>query len=284
MSVICLYLNEIHAKEQPTNHLNLEYFLSSVRLENPQKGTMVIVTNNLAIAGARNYLDKFGDLTMFNNVRLNFRLHYDRFDYFNMKGTDLFRDIISDTAKESAVDILPLEVWENGPVATFFTKLFAGSVGNTDEERLDPVSEVPTVSELTLEDEHAPSIEYGYRVFRTEPYLYLQNRWGWMHKKHLLITEVKFASLLDNLDQIGIMNIRGLASLYVVDDIRLVGGASFYPTELSSDRWSPTYIMRIEHHMPGRAWYAGFWWTRYETLVSAGVTVEWDTFFRYSHP
>lgn len=139
-------------------------------------------------SGSTAALDRFGPQTQFDWAQ---RSHngYVFFSEWNSAGRSVMQKAFINGARETAVGFPGIEQWND--VAA---NLFTGTVGNTREEDLDPLSSVPTASQISWWKEMRDDgdVRYGFRPFDEKPYVYGSIVWRDRQGKVICIADSRF--------------------------------------------------------------------------------------------
>jgi hypothetical protein len=126
---------------------------------------------------------------MFNKASRGYGLH----DEVTSQAGATFQSVIQDSARETALAMLPVAQWmeiiPEGGFRNFAERLFEGSFGNTTERDIGSVAATYSASESwwrnTGQDR---TFRYGIRP-QTRPYLYLTSEFGHLDNRPLLTLE-----------------------------------------------------------------------------------------------
>jgi hypothetical protein len=161
--------------------------------------------------------DGFGPQSGLGWFRAGQTLRYRTWDLWNSAGMSSVKSVMSDSARETAVAFFQPGIdrleergevigdsvgdWILGKTSgTFlhgFFKLFTGSLGNTDEERMhdEPVPVSPNFMEVReswfTQVERDNEIKYGLRPFRDHPYGYIASSVGHYGGLPIMIIEAQ---------------------------------------------------------------------------------------------
>jgi len=219
-------------------------------------------------------LDKLGPPSLLDWTRRYNNEGYIIHDHINSKGASAVERLVTDSLRETAVAVLPIEEWKT------FGGLLLGSIGSTAEERTESISASYSETAQAWREQVGQDkvIRYGVRPWRSDPYGYfgLQvGHWGGLENLPLFIFEgrvgYKFFSAT---------KLEGRLTLPLPHKFQLVGGIGTDPLRLGSHGTSPTVMSaRLEYvfnkSRKTRVMYLGAQSSAFETLIASGFIFDW---------
>lgn len=181
-------------------------------------------------------------------------------------GANLFGGIMLDSLRETCVERISLVKYlEEGdsPAARFASRLFAGSLGNTLEERAlsgfkSPSGAALERSWLRRARENGV-LDYGIRPWRLNPYAYCTFSFGHFGDRPVLV-DTRFCTVLDSW-RLGVMQIQEQAVIPLFGSCHFVLGVSLCPTAMNSRGKGPSASVRLErlrkHAGSALLWFLG---------------------------
>ncbi|MDE1975311.1 MAG: hypothetical protein KGI49_02260 [Patescibacteria group bacterium] len=244
--------------------------------------------SQLSSRGLQLFADRFATpAAELNLVRLSER-GYSYHDAVVSMGRNGMRSVIQDALRETAVEELPVSDWEaysgdlaGGLWSRVLANTFIGSLGNTREERVNLVSDSPSVAFIENRQsavEQAGNeglVRYGFRPW-DQFSLYASVIFGHIVDGQPGTLDIRIRPLTD-LDHFGTPNVEASLSIPLYDDTRFVAGASFYPTEIGSSGMRPSISARIEHAVGFKKllWYIGFQTDASQASITGALTFPW---------
>lgn len=188
-----------------------------------------------------NIFDRFGTFSRWNWIKKSDKLGYGIHDSLNTAGANAFGDVISDSLRETAVAVFPVDYW--GEV---IADAFTGIVGNTAEERVDTLDPNYSASAKTwIDTDRSKKLEWGARPWRTDPYIYGRINFG--HHMHGPALSLEFRTGYD-IFRAEKLELRVISPL--TETTRLAVGAVVSPSRW--DRQTPTALLRFEKFLSKR--------------------------------
>jgi len=114
---------------------------------------------------------------------------YGALERFNGEGASLFTRIGLDSLRTAAMEVLPVELWQEYWQSRLFN-FIAGTIGNPQEEHVQITSASFSALRFSWErmNEHA-AVQWGLRPWRTDPYVYVLAHAGHMDGQSLVTFE-----------------------------------------------------------------------------------------------
>ena len=214
------------------------------------------------------------------------RLGYSSLDRWNADGARLFRTIALDSFRTAAMEVLPFERWQDYWQGRY-TDLITGTLGNPLEEHIQvtSVSYSAVRSYWEKEKENGKALQWGFRPWRTSPYVYLFAHAGRMDGRPLVTFEGRAGYTL-----LASTRVEGRLTLQLPGSFRLAGGATVDPRLLGTrDMNASLYgvslerLIRVFDRVPDSVFYIGFRSgayngnsnSRHENLLVAGLARPW---------
>jgi len=152
-------------------------------------------------------------------------LGYGAIARFNTEGAGMFARIATDSLRITGMELLPLDFWQDyweGRVANLFT----GTIGNPQEEHIQMASSSYSALRLSWESANQNSgIQWGFRPWRTNPYIYFLARAGHLDGLPLITLEGRAGYKL-----LGATRMEGRLTFQLPASFRIAGGGSYDPT------------------------------------------------------
>jgi hypothetical protein len=215
--------------------------------------------------------DKFGPLADLEWTRRLNREAYGIHDHFNSSGANAMGHLIGDSARDTAVALLPIEEWKG------FGQLLMGSLGNTAEERTETTSFSYSESERSWREDVDRNriLRYGVRLFRRDPYGYFGLRaghWGGLEDLPFFVLEGRVGYKAFNAGKL-----EGRVTFPLTGRFQIVGGVSTDPLRFADH---PTIMSGRFEFVCGKngrtkIMYAGAQSSAHETLLATGVIFAW---------
>src|SRR6267142_2073009 len=187
-------------------------------------------------------------------------LGYANLSRFNLQGAGMFATIAMDSLRIAALEALPFELWQDyweGRLASFI----AGTIGNPQEEHIDVTSISYSAVRSTWEREaEKAGIQWGYRPWRTSPYVYFLAHAGHLDGRSLITLEGRAGYTL-----MGSSQLAGRLTLQLPASLRLAAAAAMDPARAGVPDPSARHLaVTLEWALPSRgaasdgACYVGF--------------------------
>jgi hypothetical protein len=212
-------------------------------------------------------------------------LRYGNIERFNSAGAGMFAAMAMDSLRIAAMDALPFELWQDywqGRLAAFL----AGSIGNPQEEHIDVTSISYSAVRSTWERENEKAgIQWGYRPWRTSPYVYFLAHAGHLDGRSLITLEGRAGYTL-----LGSAQLAGRLTFQLPASFRLAAAGEVDPARAGSRDPSARHLaVNLEWAFPSHsagsegACYVGFRSgvnngfvnLRQENLLVAGLSKRW---------
>lgn len=213
----------------------------------------------------RLYFDRFGYPANIDWILRSDDGSYSIHENFASSGKNLFSDSLIYSARETAVKTAPLAEWEhsteqwgrdNENAASWIMRFFAWTVrtaiGNTAEEDLNIVSATPSYQSLKHLRKFNWQSEngiwrtlYGWRPWRDNPYVYLNNAIGHNKDRPLIYTSLRCYGYLRPSD-FGLLKLETQAIITLTKQSQLVFGAALYPFNIDSPEHPTSASLRLE--------------------------------------
>lgn len=166
--------------------------------------------------------------------RLN-REGYGYIDGYGRKGANAIRSIFLGPLRDTLADRLPVEQWEYVGLG-FFAHFLANSIGNTAEERQDPLATTPSYEDIVQKESlwHATrrnyDVECGFRPLTGSPYGFLGFNVGKQTDGLPIVhIDLRCSVRLDSLSDFGQLQIKGRFIVPITRDYDLVIGGAIEP-------------------------------------------------------
>jgi|GEM_PF-1755212 hypothetical protein len=189
------------------------------------------------------YIQKSGSVSAFDSVGWSsdpdwiLRGEYNGYSViseWNNEGESVIRRSFLNAGREMAAHSEVVEKWRNWDgLEGWFAWLFAGTVGNTAEEQLDPISPMATASQISWwqtrrEDE---SMLFAPHFLDERPYLYQSSVWKNHSGKPILFEDIRLRYVPSDSMLVEEETIIPLTSSW-----QIVGGFSIDPIHLNGSR------------------------------------------------
>ena len=253
----------------------------ATRNEDPETGSFWRrYPREVQIVAEARALDSFGYPAHFEIVRRLETEGYGFHAYAARRGRAMVVRSLAEGAREAASASVNTEEIMSGTCGrwgAFFGNLFHGSLGDTEEGRINIVSPVPSAAstrELALEWENSTgTLSYGLRPFRGQPYAYVSGRLFGSENRSPILARLRVLSETDPHDG-GRITVAPQIILPLRDRSHIVCGASIYPTRFGDDDGQPAGSVRWESLRWGGITYAGVSSGPRETLCLIGFANE----------
>lgn len=222
-------------------------------------------TEELVPAGSKIIYDRYGPPSSFNWIRKYDTELYGIHEYMSSEGEDAVFSIMSAAAREAAVSTLPIDEYEHSGrtwIGNILPNFVHGSIGNTDEEGDRAVSSTPSYSTLKHiiqfewnDHEDIWDGQYGWRPWRDNPYVYLDNNFGHYQGRQLLRTEFRCYGYLRP-NSFGLIKTEARAIISISKGSQLVLGGHSYPFE-NKEKYRSECSVRLETYWKGSIFSAG---------------------------
>src|SRR5882724_5306963 len=212
-------------------------------------------------------------------------LGYGNLSQFNARGAGMFATIALDSLRIAAMEALPFELWQDywqGRLASFM----AGTIGNPQEEHIDVTSISYSAVRSTWERENEKAgIQWGYRPWRTSPYVYFLAHAGHLDGRSFITLEGRAGYTL-----MGSSQLAGRLTLQLPASFRLAAAGAMDPARAGVPDPSARHLaVTLEWALPSRGanregtCYVGFRSgannsfanLRQENLIVAGLSKSW---------
>ena len=191
---------------------------------------------------------------------------YGLHEHLSSVGARLLGGIMLDSLRETCVERIPLIGYleeEDSFTARFASRLFAGSLGNTLEERTLSVSDSPRSAVLERSwlrrARENGVLDYGIRPWRLNPYAYCTVSFGHFGGRPILV-DTRCCTALDSWG-LGTMQIQEQAVIPLFGSCHVVLAVSLCPTALNSRDKGPSASVRLEqarkHAGSALLWFLG---------------------------
>lgn len=163
---------------------------------------------------------------------------YDSLQRLNSRGARMFAALGLDSLRTAALEALPLEAWGG-----WLTELVVGTLGNAEEERVHLTSiSYSAVRSSWEQDANSTGVSWGFRPWRTSPYVYVQGRAGHMDGHPLISIETRAGYTL-----LGESQIEGRLALQLPCAFRIAGAGAFDPGKMNGhDRAGTRFSFTLE--------------------------------------
>jgi hypothetical protein len=206
--------------------------------------------------------DRFqGPASQLNWVRRFNAQGYGAIEHFNSSGARMFQSLASDSLRDATAAALPSEYWEDVWTG-LLGKSIAGTIGDAEEEGLDYTSISYSATRRSWESSHRDAgFNWGFRPWRTNPYLYFLAHAGHLERRPLLTLEGRSGYTL-----FGSSKVEGRLALALPSAFQLSGAASFDPVKMHGDyHGSPHFSVTLEravhlsrNAIPSTLFFVGF--------------------------
>jgi hypothetical protein len=213
------------------------------------------------------------------------RMGYNAIGQFNSDGARLFGNIGLDSLRMAAISALPVEIWQDDWEG-WLANSVVNSIGNPEEEHVELTSVSYSAMRNSWERTGGNSgIRWGFRPWRTNPYIYFLAHAGRLGNRPLLTFEGRAGySLFDS------MKVECRLTLQLTERWRVASGASLDPSKAgSSDARATHFAVSLERIIPtleaatDSVFYIGFRSgvngatvnPRHESLLIAGLSRRW---------
>ncbi len=221
----------------------------AIEMKDPDTSVFGRYLHELRIAD-RIYYDRFGHPSRTDWLFLQDLYGYGIHESLARGGKNVVFDAILDSARETAVDVVPFEAWgqsveEWGQTNTYNPSWMARvaswtirtSIGNTEEEDIEMVSAKTSYRSISRlkrfswqNGDGSWKTIYGWRVWRDNPYVYLNNSIGHFKDRPLIYTSVRCYGYLRPGD-FGLIKLETQATVAISDRTQMVIGGSFCPLD-----------------------------------------------------
>lgn len=190
------------------------------------------------VSSSLTFADQFGPASTISWIRKIDRDGYSIYDDITRAGTGALSDTAVYALRETAVGVWPLDQWEDFP-----RELVVGSLGNTAEERIDPLSTAyaPTETSWWRRMRDEGTIQYGIRPFRTNPYVYASAVWRGHGGRPIAYFHARCYYTLLRSEKIS-----GQIEIPLSNSWRISVGGEAVPSKLDGDRSNRSMTFRIE--------------------------------------
>ena len=289
--LLCAFSTPLAAAEPVpagrTNEVSIPYSAPSIDLETGEKSSAFVDRFFQELGtGDRILFDRFtGPSSRLAWARKQTAFGYGAFDTFSKEGARMFSTIGMDSLRTAAVEGLPLEMWEDHWQG-WFLDFILGTIGNPGEEHFGLTSISYSAVRSSWESANEKSgIQWGFRPWRTNPYLYVLATAGHLDGRPLVTFEGRMGYTL-----FGSSKLEGRLTLQLPDSFRIAAAASANPGRMGTGGAEPAQVTvtleRVIHSRnlsPDAVFYLGFRSgasrgyssPRLENLVVAGLSKSW---------
>jgi len=222
-----------------TNDAAISYVLSSVTLESTVPSEVLIDRFfQEAVSADSIVFDRFsGPASQLVWARRQNDLGYGAFDRYNAEGLRMVRTIGFDSLRTAAIEVLPLNLWQDNWQG-WLANLLTGTLGNPEEEHLQMTSISYSAVRSSWENvnEHG-GIQWGFRPWRTSPYVYFLAHAGRLDGQPLVTFEGRAGYSL-----LGSTRMEARLTFQLPASFRIAGGASVDPGRMSAHDPAATHI------------------------------------------
>jgi len=287
-AISILFAAALPLQAATTNEIGLSYEGRSLSIESAEESTgfterffREVMSNDSMV------FDRFtGPSSRLAWERRQNVLGYGNLSRFNREGAGMFATIAMDSLRIAALEALPFELWQDyweGRLASFI----AGTIGNPQEEHIDVTSISYSAVRSTWEREaEKAGIQWGYRPWRTSPYVYFLAHAGHLDGRSLITLEGRAGYTL-----MGSSQLAGRLTLQLPASLRLAAAAAMDPARAGVQDPSARHLsVTLEWALPSRGGgnpdgtcYVGFRSganhnfgnLRQENLLVAGLSKSW---------
>jgi hypothetical protein len=203
------------------------FYVSPGFIEGRAEKSDILVNRFLqeVIASDSVVFDRFtGPASRLDWVRRDEALGYASLARFNREGAHMFATMGLDSLRTAAIDVLPVDLWEDHWKG-WFANFISGTIGNPEEEHVLLTSISYSAVRSNWEGANqAVGFQWGFRPWRTDPYIYFLAHAGRMDGRPLITLEGRAGYTM-----FGSSKIEGRMTLQLPASFRLAAGASFDP-------------------------------------------------------
>ncbi len=288
LSILCAFASPTQgAPAIKTNEAAISYATPAITQEVTERSD-VLMSRFLeeVAANDRIIFDRFtGPAARLDWSRRQDSQGYASLNRFNSRGADIFATMGVDALRTAAIEVLPVDLWEDHWQG-WFARFIAGTIGNPEEEHVQLTSISYSAVRSSWENSNqAAGIKWGFRPWRTSPYLYFLAHAGRLEGRPLATFEGRAGYTM-----FGSSKIEGRLTLQLPASFRLAGGAAFDPARTGSHDPSASYIgVTLEHVVrfnrldSDAVFYIGFRSgvnryfpnPRHEDFIVAGLATSW---------
>ena len=222
-----------------TNDAAISYVLPSITLESTEPSEVLIDRFfQEAVRADSIVFDRFsGPASQLGWTRLQNDLGYGAFDRYNAEGLRMMRTIGFDSLRTAAIEVLPLNLWQDHWQG-WLANLLMGTLGNPEEEHLQMTSISYSAVRSSWENmnEHA-GVQWGFRPWRTSPYVYFLAHAGRLNGQPLVTFEGRAGYSL-----FGSTRMEARLAFQLPASFRIAGGASVDPGRMSAHDPAATHV------------------------------------------
>jgi len=222
-----------------TNDAAISYVMPSLTLESTERSEVLMDRFfQEAVAGDSIVFDRFsGPASQLVWTRRQNDLGYGVFDRYNAEGLRMFTTIGLDSLRTAAIEVLPLNLWQDSWQG-WLANLLMGTLGNPEEEHLQmtSISYSAVRSSWDNVNEHA-GVQWGFRPWRTSPYVYFLAHAGRLNGQPLVTFEGRAGYSL-----FGSTRMEARLAFQLPASFRIAGGASVDPGRMSAHDPAATHI------------------------------------------
>jgi hypothetical protein len=236
-----------------TNEANLIYLPAWVDFQ-PPPPTEVLVDNfsaQVLTSDSFAFDHFFGPASRLSWLRRFNAQGYRAIEKVNSAAAGMFESIGADSLRDAVAVALPGEYWQDQWTGWLGESL-AGTIGDAEEEHVDYTSISYSALRSTWESSHGGAgFSWGFRPWRTNPYLYLLAHAGHFEQRPLLTLEGRSGYSL-----FGSTKLEGRLSLALPAAFQLSAAGSLDPARMHMHEHSTArFALTLERvlHLSGRA-------------------------------
>ena len=164
-------------------------------------------------------------------------LGYGILDRYNSEGLRMFTTIGVDSLRTAAIEVLPLNLWQDHWQG-WLANLITGTLGNPEEEHVQMTSVSYSAVRSSWENANERgSIQWGFRPWRTSPYVYFLAHAGRLNGHPLVTFEGRAGYSL-----FGSTLMEARLSFQLPESFTIAGGVSVDPAKMSAHNPAATHI------------------------------------------
>jgi hypothetical protein len=274
------------AAEGRTNSASLSTPMFSFTLEQPERNEVILDRFFEEVVASDSFVfDRFvGPSCQLGWLRKQDALGYASLARINADGASMFASIGLDSLRTAALEALPLDLWQDH-FETWIGHLILGTIGNPEEEHFRTTSIGYSAVRTSWETANQRAgIQWGFRPWRTSPYIYVLAHAGHWNGQTLITFEGRAGYTL-----FGATRLEGRVALPLPAGFRISGGVSADPghlgSQLDTTRIAVTLerVIRSQGSNPEALFYIGFRsgmnrtqaTARQENLLAVGLSRSW---------
>ena len=227
----------------------------------------------------------FGPASRLGWVRRQDVLGYESIERFNSEGANMFVRIGMDSLRTAVAETLPVDLWQDQGLS-WIGNAIVGTIGNPEEEHFHVTSIAYSDVWSSWESGNQNAgFQFGFRPWRTNPYLYVLAHAGHWNGQPLLTFEGRAGYTL-----FGSTKLEARVSMPLAQGAKLSAGVSVDPTRIGSHEIDTTHIavtfervIRVHGKVPDTVFFCGFRTAvnenhstpRSENLFVAGLSKNW---------